>query len=424
MNLDPYELDAQARNKDAKRDRTAKNKEVQKTQLPRTRLKANFTTYNLVTSSRLECLTEARLPQPVISLYINLTPDRLQRQKDVFLTVFNSLKHTAMQENQEYIESLPSTEQRSIEDDMWLVHHYLQEDFEATGAKSLAIFKSGQDLEWVFKLSTPGNDYLGIDPDPYTLPLMVNKDQQQNALVVQLEVNQATFFSYRSGVLRRLDSFKSQVPDLSIDVSRPNKVQRHNFDHLNRHLKDSCDRLEDLSRQHKLTDVVLIGDERVLQLFQNDCLSNAQQKQIIATLSIKPGSTDGEISEQVQQEIQKHEVAEEGYYLDMIQKEGNRDGVITGVNEVISAQNRHLIRSLVVDQDLKLPGYYCQYDRFISMDEGNCPLCDRSMDEIDNVIDKLVELASQYKVDYKIIRERSEDMEPYGGIVATMYEIQ
>src|SRR5690606_38048157 len=98
---------------------------------------------------------------------------------------------------------------------------------------------------------------------------------------------------------------------------------------------------------------------------------------------------------------------EEGYYLDMIQRESGQNGIIRGLNEVISAQNRHMVRSLLVDINLKQLGYYCDNDQYISTTENICPICERQMVEVDNVVEKLVELASRYQVDYKVIRQQS-----------------
>src|SRR5690606_40351518 len=118
------------------------------------------------------------------------------------------------------------------------------------------------------------------------------------------------------------------------------------------------------------------------------------------------------------------EVAEEDYYLDMLHKEEGQNGLIKGLDEVISAQNRHMVRSLIVDKDLKQKGYYCDHDNFVSTDAASCPLCGREMLMIENVVDKIVELASHFQVDYKVIRQNTDQMEEFGGIAATMYDVQ
>src|SRR5690606_17851029 len=144
-------------------------------------------------------------------------------------------------------------------------------------------FKSGDALQRVYKLGIPGDDYLSVDPDPYTLPLMVSLDEQRTALVLHLEVNAARFYKYHSGKVQLLETIKSQVPDLSLDISRPNKVQRHNYDHLNRHLKEACAKLTTRSQKLGVHDLVLIGDDRILNIFQEDCLPNDKRNQVIAT---------------------------------------------------------------------------------------------------------------------------------------------
>ena len=178
-----------------------------------------------------------------------------------------------------------------------------------------------------------------------------------------------------------------------------------------------------LARRYDLAEAVLMGEERIGNLFIKDNLMHTQPS-TITQLSYLPGSTEGEMATQVYDALQQNEVAEEGYYLDMINREGGRDGIVAGLDEVISAQNRHLIRSLLVDKELKQPGYYCDHDQYIATDGATCPICERQMLAIDNVVDKLVELASQYQVDYKIIRQRQDELLKFGGIAGTMYDIQ
>ncbi len=424
MNLDPYELDAAARNQDATRQRTAKNREIAKKDLPENLTIASFTAYRQITASRLECLRQAKFDQPVISLYMNLSPDRQIRQKQIYLTLFNSLKHTALHENQSYLDQLAHRQKQAVEHDLLQIHEYLQHRFEPVQARSMALFKSVDQLAWLFTLPLPGHDYLAIDSDPYTMPLVVQSDKQRSVLVLHLELAQATFYRYWSGHISQLDVINSQVPDLSIDLSRPNKVQRHNYEHLNRHFKQACSRLGALSRRPGLSEIILMGDRRALDIFEKDCLTDDKQQQVITTLPYLPGSTEGEIAEQVQVALQDREVAEEGYYLDMIHRENGQNGIVKGLDEVISAQNRHLIRSLLVNMDLKQPGHYCDHDQYISTNEQICPMCERQMLKIDNVVEKLVELASQYQVDYKIIRQQSDQLDKFGGIAATMYDVQ
>ena len=419
MNQDPYEFDAKARNDQTSRDRTAKNKQVLKNHHSPSLAKLNFSQYRRVTPSRIDCLTKGQYAHPVVSLYLNISSDRTLQQKDIYQTLFNSLKHTALQERKTYLDSLDHEQHQSLDNDLMLIQQYLQ-DLDITDSKSVVLLKSNFDLQWEFHLNTPGYDYLSIDSGPYILPLLMQLDEQHTALVAHIEVDQARLYRYQSNSLKLLETIKSSVADLSLDASRPNKVQRHNYDLLNRHFKRVAQAMSALARRYDLPETVLIGDERIRNLFVKDSLTHTQSSSV-THLPHLPGSTEGEMAEQVYQALQQNEVAEEGYYLDMINRE---DGVVAGLGEVISAQNRHLIRSLLIDKELKQPGFYCDHDQYIATDDATCPICERHMMAIDNVVDKLVELASQYQVDYKIIRQRQDELLKFGGIAGTMYDIQ
>ena len=113
MNQDPYEFDAKARNDQNSRDRTAKNKQVLKNHHFPSLAKLNFSQYRRVTASRIECLTKGRYFSPVVSLYLNVSSDRTLQQKDIYQTLFNSLKHAALQERKAYLDSLDHEQHQS-----------------------------------------------------------------------------------------------------------------------------------------------------------------------------------------------------------------------------------------------------------------------------------------------------------------------
>ena len=423
MNQDPYEFEARVKNDNAERERTAKNKEVKKTQLPHTRLSANFKTFRQIQPNQLDFLRNTTFDQPVISLYINLSPDRLQRQKDVFLTVFNSLKHTSLQDNEAYLAELDHDSRQSVEDDLWLIQEYLQSEIDTTNARSLVMLKSGDQLQWIIAPAMPGTDYLAIDPDPYTLPLTMDLDRHRTALVVEVGQGVSEFYRYYNGNLRHLEAVKNQVPDISVDVSRPNKVQRHNQHHLQRHFKDTCSSLDKYVARYKSDNIIVLGEERTTSIFFEECLSDDKQQKVLATIPSSPGEDEGQMLARVEEVLHEKEVADVGYYLDMISREGGRDGIIKGLEEVVSAQNRHMVRTLLVDKELKQPGFFCPQDKYISTSEPECPLCGQSMDRIENVVEKLVELANQFNIDYKIVREHQGELAKFDGIAATMYEV-
>ena len=114
MNQDPYEFDAKARNDQTSRDRTAKNKQVLKNHRSPSLAKLNFSQYRRVTPSRIDCLTKGQYAHPVVSLYLNISSDRTLQQKDIYQTLFNSLKHTALQERKTYLDSLDHEQHQQL----------------------------------------------------------------------------------------------------------------------------------------------------------------------------------------------------------------------------------------------------------------------------------------------------------------------
>src|SRR6202022_2347574 len=65
----------------------------------------------LISGHELRELAGTAYGQPVISLYLNLTPDKVGRESRVYLSVFNSMRHSALAARQDLIDGL-SAQQR------------------------------------------------------------------------------------------------------------------------------------------------------------------------------------------------------------------------------------------------------------------------------------------------------------------------
>lgn len=385
-----------------------------------------FKEHSAITKNKLRQLVERHYQHPVISLYIDLSPDRLLRERKVYVTVFNSLKHTATITHRQFLNTLSHQDRLSIREGMVHIHAYLAHQFDAANARSLAIFYAKQELQEVYALSSPGRDYLAIDSDPYTLPMEAILDVEQNLLIARLDQNQADIYQYRTGQLQVLDTITADRPDsidISMDKSRPNKVQRHEQDMLHQFLKKVTDRLAALSHQTAITKIVLSGDRRIMSHFEHHELPQHFRQNLLAILPYSPHQSEAEMLNQIRQAIECQQVKEEGYYLDMLHHEDGRDSLIKGLDQVLSAQNRFLVRSLVVDEDFKKPGFYCRQDMYLATHAGNCPICNKPLAAIDNVVDKLIELARQYHMDYKVLHAHKTDLDEYGGIAAAIYRL-
>src|SRR6202165_926638 len=175
----------------------------------------------------LKAIARQHYERPVITFYLNFSPERLIRaDPPVFVSVFPSLRHQALEARKAHIEALPREQRLGLPDDLREVEAFL-EGYQPSGARSIVVFKSGTQLNRVMPLPVRVADSLTIDADQYVEPLEAIMEEQHRVLLVDLAKEKTTFSLYELGFEEPIHSVKAFVPSETVDASRPGKVQRH-----------------------------------------------------------------------------------------------------------------------------------------------------------------------------------------------------
>jgi hypothetical protein len=96
-------------------------------------LKAAFAERPFISRDELRNIAREHDEGPVITLYLNFSGERLVRDRPLFLTVFESLRHGELEARKPYIESLPHAQRLRVPEDLREVLAFL-EGFDPDGA--------------------------------------------------------------------------------------------------------------------------------------------------------------------------------------------------------------------------------------------------------------------------------------------------
>src|ERR1700682_900576 len=130
-------------------------------------LTATFAERPFISREDLKTIVRQHYERPVITFYLNFAPERLVRaDPPVFVSVFHSLRHQALEARKANIESLPREQRLGLPEDLRDVEAFL-EAYQPSGARSLVVFKSGTQLNRVMPLPVRVADSLTIDAAPY-----------------------------------------------------------------------------------------------------------------------------------------------------------------------------------------------------------------------------------------------------------------
>jgi peptide chain release factor subunit 1 len=378
-------------------------------------LEETFAQRPFISREDLRNIARRHHERPVITLYLNFAPERLDRPE--FLTVFHSLQHGTLEARKPYIDSLPHAQRLSVPKDLDDVQKFL-EGFEPDGARALVIFKSGAQLNRAMPLPVRVADSLTIETDPYVEPLEAIMEEQHRVLVVHVSMEETFVSVYQLGHEEGIESIESDLPAGATE-SRPGKDERHRMTHVLWHFKASARLAERVFRERGCDLVAVMGVETVVKDFE-DYLPKSLHDRLLARIHLSPDAGPNQRRETLQgaltQQRKKDEevaLAELGFYQ-------GHDRLAAGLEAVIDAANLFLVRRLFLDNDLAQAGYVCRHHHFLSLTPGSCLFDNQALLPTANLIDELVEIARLHGEEVVMVTQRQDLLRPYQGIAAIL----
>ena len=381
-------------------------------------LKSAFAARPFISREDLRSIARQDYERPVITLYLNFSADRVVRaDRPVFLTIFSSLRHQALEARKAYIESLPHAPRLGVPEDLRDVQDFL-ERYEPEGARALVIFKSDAQLNRVMPLPVRVADSLTIDADAYVEPLEAIMEEQHRVLVVDVAMDRTTFSVYELGFEQELQSITEELPPEN-DPFRPGKDARHRLTHVKWHFKAAAQLADRLYKERACDVVLLIGEETVVKEFE-DYLPKALHDRLLASLALSPEDGPNQRRSAIERALAEQRKKEEEAALDELGFYQGHDRLAAGLEMVLGAANLFLMRRLFISDDLARAGYVCRNHHFLSVKPGSCPFDSQPLLPAENVVDELIEIARLHGVEVMIVTQRRDLLARYDQAAAVL----
>jgi hypothetical protein len=415
---------AQSYTADAREDQIAIMRQLRRRRreepepIPKSLMKASDTAITPSFQEVLKSLARAEYKRPVISLYLALTPDKVAPEQKATVRAFRSMRTVETNNRKDFLESLPKPQMELLTSDLDEIDAFLASYFVSSGAHSLVIFKSGEDLNRVFPLGVRIADSLTIDPDPYTLPLEAAVEEHEKVLLLEVMKGESIFRTYHLGYLSEADSLRTYVPHhmpTGVDSAR-----RHVLTHLEWHLKATAQRTSRLCNDESCQAIVVMADEELFEPLET-YLPKATKDRIVSRIHGSPAADSRDRRELVETAIRDHRAAEETAAIQEVQEHKPHEDVVPGLQKVVEALNLFLVRRLLLGISLRQKGFVCKEHHFISLDGGQCPFCGKQLLPFENIIDELVEIARVHGVILTVVEYKEDLLAVYGGIAAILF---
>ena len=211
---------------------------------------------------------------PVLSIYLNLTPDQHGRDNyDVFLRKAFAEHLKAFKDN--------SAERASFERDVERIGQHLADEVNRS-ANSVAIFASAGAGEFFesLQLDAPLDDHsFFIGSVPHLYPLARLNDQYPRYASVLLDTNRARIFVFGLGAVEKreqLSSPKTRRHSMG-GWSQARYQRRADNVHL-LHVKEVVDTLDRIVRADNIQHIIVAGDDVVVPLLRDQLPKHLEEK--------------------------------------------------------------------------------------------------------------------------------------------------
>lgn len=367
-------------------------------------------------------LIEYRPGHPVISLYMDLDPERFATPP-ARASQIRSLVDQAQRQLEAH-HGLSHDERISLRADIQRVDDFLRSsEAPYKGARGLALFCSSQvGLFEVLQLGRPTEARVVIGPSPYVEPL-VSALQSRRWLVALVNRRDGRVLEGPADALQvqeRLEQFVHGQHDQGgwSQANYERSVEKDTEDHLRR-VADAVNRLWRTERFHRLA---VGGPSEIVPRFEAHLAGDVRPNLIADRVAVDLSSaTEEQIRRAVAKLVAADEKRTERESLDRLEAGiGSGGRGAGGPNDTLAAVNERRVETLMLEPGLDMRGFRCPTCGLLALEsDGRCPADGTDMEELDHLTEAVVQAAMTQGAEVMVVLHYP-DLGPLQGIGAVL----
>jgi hypothetical protein len=369
-------------------------------------------------AAEMKALAEVEYGSPVTSLYLRMDPERVEPQGKALVRFFHSLKTHALEEQKDLIAALPKLQKEILNDDLDEMEVFLAQYFVPADPRSLIIFKSGEQLNRVFRLPARTINALVIGGDPDIAPLEAVLEENGKVLFVEVSIGESRLLVYHLGD-EEADRITTSVPKKEVGPPYKRKELRR-LTHLQSHLKATATRAYHLFHERSCNGLILMGEHQVLSSLE-EFLHGSLRANVISRIYSSPAADPRDRKELIETALRDHKAAWEAKAIEDLAQYKPGEQLVSGLRDVIEVFNSLLVRKLLIGDNLRQKGYVCKAHHYLSLEETDCPFCGAKLLPAESIADEIIQIAYLHEVNLMIVEYRQDLLARYDGIAAVTY---
>ena len=302
----------------------------------------------------------------VLSAYVSvdLRSDSIERSKLLFRDQFKALR-----------DSMAGEHDRRLDEGRERIERFLNLEYDWR-SRGLALFWSQDPDFWrAYALPVPVSTRLFWTRTPYIQPLTDLMDKYRAYGVVLMDREGVRLFHIQGGVVRGTSEAKGE------EVRRHKqggwaqaRYQRWVDEKATHNLKQAAEMAAQFCGACER--VILGGTEANLSQFR-EMLPKSLQDRIVGTLHFDKSTSKSEILEHSLEVIEQNERSREKALIEEMITAARKGGVgVTGLTDTLFRLHEGRVRTLIVEEGFRAPGYHCEACDYVSAEPiPKCLFC-------------------------------------------------
>ncbi|HMJ35865.1 MAG TPA: hypothetical protein VK501_18315 [Baekduia sp.] len=292
--------------------------------------------------------------------------------------------------------SLSHAARSSLRADERRIHEALTQQEWPAGTAAI-VSCSGAGLYEEVALSRTIRNRAVVDGTPWIRPMVAVLDEEHSACVVVVDRGAARVWTLADGELRWSGGQRDETPRkpdfagwAGLDEHR---VQRRSGELARRHYRKVARQVGIVCLAHGC-ELLVIGGHREERPGFVEELPNDLRARVAGTISLDPRTaTTEDLRRAAEEVVERYERRQERHSVEHVLGVAAAHGpAVVGLEDCLWAGTVQAVGTLLVQEDLEVPGVVCdQGDGWLALEGATCPLCGSPTRPVPDVVDDLVE---------------------------------
>jgi len=375
----------------------------------------------VISEDRVRALAGHRGSCVVTSCYLDVDGRRHPRHAD-----YETQLEYLVREGKEKAAGFGPEAVRSVAADLDRITAWVRGGFDRSHVRGLVFFASSADGFFeVVESPLPISNDIVINHTPHVRPLESILQAYERFAVLLVDRQRARMFRFELGELTEHTEVFDAVPRGGDQAGHPAQgsraahVTRHSEEVAHRHLKHAAE-VTFSELQRRPVDHVILGGPHEVVVELEGLLHTWVRDRVVDRLVIPATAGPDEVRQAalaVEEDVTRRSGAA---LVDRLRDAIGAGGAgVAGLEATLAALVERRVDVLLVSDGYATEGWRCRSCRYLGPRGRRCPVCAKSMDLVDDVVEEAVEEALANRCRVQIVRENA-DLDVLGRIGALL----